>query len=123
MRFGCFAMQKRLFSILGDTLRSNVRNRAAYLLDIIQHNERCFDPELNSGLMDEEKRNASLTTRAHNKEGPDRIRRNGHTLYEMWICCIACNFLKLGSKIFDFLWHIGVSVEERQTVDIEFLAF
>ena len=34
-------MQKRLFSILGDTLRSNVRNRTAYLLDDIQPNERC----------------------------------------------------------------------------------
>ena len=53
LRFGYFAMQKRLFSILGDTLRSNVRNRAAYLLDGIQPNERCFEPELNSGLMDE----------------------------------------------------------------------
>ena len=41
MRFGYFAMQKRLFSILGDTLRSNVRNRTAYLLDGIQRNERC----------------------------------------------------------------------------------
>ena len=28
-----------------------------------------FEPESDSGLMDEEKRNASLTTRAHNKEG------------------------------------------------------
>ena len=37
------------------------------LLDGIQPNERCFEPELDSGLMNEEKRNASLTTRALNK--------------------------------------------------------
>lgn len=37
------------------------------LLDGIQPNERCFEPELDSGLMNEEKRNASLTTRALTK--------------------------------------------------------
>jgi len=29
----------------------------------------------------------------------------------------------LSPEIFDFLWHIGVSIEERQAIDIEFLAF
>lgn len=41
------------------------------LLDGIQPNERCFEPELDSGLMNEEKRNASLTTRAQDKEERD----------------------------------------------------
>ena len=60
------------------------------LLDDIQLNERCFKPELNSGLMNEEKRNASLKTRELNKEDPDSIRGNGRRLDEIWIRCDLC---------------------------------
>ena len=39
-----------------------------YKLYDIEHNERCFEPELNSGIMnEEEKRREPLTTRALNK--------------------------------------------------------
>ena len=81
--------------------------------------------QLDCQVMEERgrKRNASLTTRALNKEDPDSIRGNGRRLDEIWIRCDLCQLFQFRFEVLEFLRYDTVAIEERKTVDIELLAF